>query len=136
MDADAVARRLTFELMQHWERQPKAAQGLLCERGEDSAWVQVQAPPLKKRWLTSTDLALLVAEPPDAATSPTWRAAVDTLRARGWAGDSYTDPLSRVVPVPDGRTPELARWTVDELVDALQTAYGVTDLDGLHWVLA
>jgi len=108
--ADAVAGRLAAELVEHRGRQPKLAQGLLCERGDDTAWVQVQTPPLKKRWLVSTDLELFVAEPPDAATSPTWRAAVDALRARGWASDDYDVPLFRAAPLPHGRTPELARW--------------------------
>jgi len=73
---------------------------------------------------------------PDAATSPTWRAAVDALRARGWASDDYDVPLFRAAPLPHGRTPELARWATDELVAALRPAYGVTDLDGLHWVFS
>ena len=130
----APVERLSAELAAYWDQQPKAAGALLCERDEESSFVRVVAPPLKKKWLTSTDLEMFVAEPPEAGDSPRWRAAVDELRPRGWQSNSYDEPLFRATPVPDGRTPELARWVVDELVVALRVAHGMTDVDGLHWV--
>lgn len=109
-------------------------QALLCERGQHSGWVQALAPPLKHRWLQPTDLELLIADPPEGFESPTWRAGVERLVARGWQGDGSA-PLVRSRPVPDGRTPELARWVVDELLVALELGHGLTELDGLHWVV-
>ena len=133
MDAIAVDR-LSAELAAYCDEHPKAAGALLCERDEESSLVRIVAPPLKKKWLTSTDLEMLVAEPPEAGASPRWRAGVDQLRRRGWLSNSYEEPLFRAAPMPDGRTPELARWAVDELVVALRVAHDVTDVDGLHWV--
>ena len=134
MNAAEAAERLTAELLQQWEANPKVAQALLCRPGEDDALVQVVAPPVKKKWLTSTDVELFAAEPPDAATSVTWHAAVDQLRTRGWASEGYEAPLIWAAPQP-GRSPELARWAVDELLVALEVGYGVSDPDGLHWNL-
>lgn len=135
MSADAYASsvvRLTDELWAYWAQEPSAVQALLCERGDEAGWVQVVAPPQKRRWLQPTDLELFVANPPDDVDSPTWREGVPALLARGWEGDASA-PLIRARPVPDGRTPQLARWAVDELLLALELGHGVTDVDELRW---
>ncbi len=133
MNATNAAERLTAELLQHWEGQPKVAQALLCRPGEDSASVQVVAPPVKKKWLTSTDVELFAAEPADAATSATWHTAVDQLRERGWLSEGYDAPLFWAAPQP-GRSPVLARWAVDELLVAMRLAYDAGDTGRLRWV--
>ncbi len=133
MTTPDAAERLTGELWAHWEATPGQSPSLLCEAGDNTGWAQVIAPPVKKKWLTSRDVELLVAEPLDAADSPAWRAAVDRLRDQGWLAEGYQTPLFRAAAEP-GRSPALARWAVDELLVALRLGHAVTDVDGLHWV--